>query len=121
MIEQVLQLLRANQRLNTLIQGRIEPFSIGLAANSIVYSVTPLTDNRITQTDKLEIHIIADSVANMFAIDNEVRKTILTMGDSPLTTDILQVEINGGGSMEDLTTNTKHLITYYYIVSKGVK
>lgn len=117
--EQLINLLRQNANLTALIGSRIEPFAVLGFNNGIVYTFTPLADNNIVRTDRLEIHIIADSMSTLFSIDAAVRSTLLTIGDEPLTADIYKVELNGGGTMEDAATGTKHLITYYYIVSNG--
>lgn len=114
--EQIIQILRNNEQLAAI---PIEPFSVEAGKNSIVYTFTPLTDNNLVRTDKLEIHIIANNLLDAFAIDMEVRKTLLTTGDTPLANGIQQVEINGGGTLEDTATGTIHAITYYYIVSNG--
>lgn len=117
--EQIVDLLRKSETLTALIGTRIEPFTIDGFTNGIVYSLTPLTDDNITRTDRLEIHIIADDLSTAFAIDKEVRKVLLTTGEEPLTENILKSQINGGGTLEDAATGTKHIITYYILVSKG--
>ena len=118
-LEELLTILKGNAALSALIGDRIEPFMIEGFANGIVYTFTPLTDNSIVRTDRLEIHIVADTLSTALSIDAIVRKSLLTTGDEPLTTNIHKVNMNGGGTMEDATTGTKHLITYYYIVSNG--
>lgn len=110
--------LKANEALTAFIGSRIEPYYIEGFEDGIIYSLTPLSDNGIVRTDRLEIHIVAAQMATLHAIDNIVRNILLTIGDEPLEDDVLQVALNGGGTMEDLATNTKHLITYYTIVSK---
>lgn len=117
--EQIVELLRKSEALTALIGERINPFSIDGFTNGIVYSLTPLTDNNIVRTDRLEIHIIADDLETATAIDQQVRKVLLTTGEEPLTDNILKSQINGGGSLEDAATGTKHIITYYSLVSKG--
>ena len=114
--EQMIQILRNNKNLAAI---PIEPFSAELCKNGIVYTFTPLTDNNLVRTDKLEIHIFSDSLSTAWTIDKEVRNTLLTTGDEPLAVGIHQVEINGGGTLEDTATGTIHVITYYYIVSDG--
>lgn len=117
--EQVIEILKDSEALAALVGNRIEPHSVEGFTDGIVYSFTPLTDNNIVRTDRLEIHIISNNLATCYAIDTVVRSLLLTTGDEPLTNSIHKVEINGGGSMEDAATGTKHLITYYYIVSNG--
>lgn len=119
MIETVLGILRADAALMSLVDC-IEPNGTeNVNGNSIVYSLTLLTDDRIKRTDRLEIRIIAKSVKQMFSIDAIVRKLLLTLGDEPLRTGIQKVEINGGGQMEDLNTATYHLLAYYIITSRS--
>lgn len=119
-LAQVLTLLRGDEQLMALVAG-IEPHHTGDPAhNQIVYSFSPLTDGKAVRMDRLEIHIIAQSIAELEAIDQAVRHILLTFGDSPLAGDVLQVELNGGGDMEDLGTGTYHRIAYYILTSRSV-
>lgn len=115
-LEEVLQLLRQDSVTGAV---RIEPYFIKGFDDGIIYTFTPLTDDGIKRTDRLEIHIVSNSLETLFSIDAAVRKILLTVGDEPLTANILKVNVNGGGTMEDAATGLKHLITYYYIVSNG--
>lgn len=116
--DKLISLLKNDTELKTLIEG-IEPYNIEGAKEAIVYSLTPLTDDNIKRTDRLEIHIISKTVSGANAIDAVVRKLLLTAADAPLMDGVQKVQINGGGTMEDIATGTKHLITYYYVVSNG--
>lgn len=113
MRETIIKLLRDN------INLPINPYNQEGYQNGIVYNFVPLTDNKIVRTERLEIHIIASTLAEAWAIDEEVRHILLTIGDEALIEGINKVEINGGGSLEDIATGTKHIITYYYLVCNG--
>ena len=92
--------------MRALVAG-IEPHHTGDPAhNQIVYSFSPLTDDKAVRTDRLEIHIIAQSVAELEAIDQAVRRILLTFGDSPLAGDV--------------GTDTYHRIAYYILTSRSV-
>ena len=111
-LAQVLTLLRGDAQLMALVAG-IEPHHTGDPAHN-------LTDGKAVRMDRLEIHISAQSIAELEAIDQAVRHILLTFGDSPLAGDVLQVELNGGGDMEDLGTGTYHRIAYYILTSRSV-
>lgn len=113
MKETIIKLLRDN------IDIPINPYNQNGKQKGIVYNFTPLTDNKIVRTERLEIHIIADTINEAWDIDEQVRHILLTIGDEALVEGIHKVEINGGGSLEDVATGTKHIITYYYIVCNG--
>lgn len=115
-IEKLIALLRANE---SLAAFKIEPFAVEGVQDSIVYTFTPITDNNNVRKDKLEIHIISKNYTTLLQADEAARKTLLTAADEPLMGGIYKVEINGGGSMEDAATQTKHLITNYYVISDG--
>ena len=106
-IKKLIALLRANPLLAAL---KIEPFAV---------EGIPISDNNIVRKDRLEIHIISKDYETLFSIDEAVRATLLTTGDAPLCDGIYKVDANGGGTMEDAATGTKHLITYFYVVSDG--
>ena len=109
--------LRDSEELSAIIES-IEPFYQEGPHNGIVYSLTPLGDNGATRQDRFEIHIIAKSIEEEMAADAAVRKILLTLGDEKYD-NIYNVELSGGGSMEDLNTMTYHLIQYYIITSLG--
>lgn len=116
MLEKIISLLREK-----FPQMSIEPFFQEGYSKGMVYSCSPLSDDGIVRRDKLEIHLIDNNLKTLCETDNAIRKELLTIADETLTNEILQISINGGGTMEDLITNTYHLITYYNIVSKGGK
>lgn len=118
-IDEIISILRADSVLTTFIGDRLTDGSIKYTGqNAIVYNFVPMTDDKVKRTDRLEIHIIATSYSNSLQIGELVRKDLLTIGDTKLTDTILNIYLNGGGTMEDAGTDTKHQIMYFYITSK---
>lgn len=122
-ITEILNILNIDNTLSTLLGAtasdtKIYPFSTAKMDNSITYIVTPILDEDVKRTDRVEIHIVSKDLSNAHAIDNRVRTLLKTLGDTP-NGNFLQVSINGGGSLEDIATETYHLITYYYITQRS--
>jgi hypothetical protein len=122
-IEDILSILKADIALKALLGAtatdtKIYPYSTKKQANSIVYILSPVFDADAKRIDKLEIHIICTDLANAYAIDSRVRTILKTIGDTP-NGSLLNVEVNGGGSLEDTVSSTYHIITYYYITTRS--
>lgn len=116
-IDDILTALKTNAELMTLIGGNIcahnSPSKLAL-----VYSFTPVSDNKIKRVDRFEAHMIADNLLTLYTIDNFIREILLTIGDNSFSRKILSIEINGGGDLEDLVTGTYHKIVYFQIESR---
>lgn len=63
----------------------------------------------------MEITIISKTLENSMAIDTAIRNALLTLADSQLTTNIMQVALNGGSNLYNYETETYHNTGYYYI------
>lgn len=125
-ITDILNILKADSTLKTLLGAtasdtKLYPYSADKdrANNCIVYIVSPVSDEDAVRIDKLEIRIISDDLIKAHAIDSRVRTLLKTIGDTR-NNNFLKIVLNGGGSLEDLATNTYHLIDYYYITQRSL-
>ena len=48
----------------------------------------------------------------------KIKQELITLGDKTLTNNILTINLNGGGSLENLETNTFHFKAFFNIKSK---
>lgn len=121
MIESIVALLNADTTLKTLLDGKaaIYPLSTTDLGNCIIYDCTCLTDDKVKRTDRLQLTVIADTLAKGLAIEARLKTLLLTFADSPLNNQILQVEVNGGGSLYDEGRKKNHRIIYFYIISRS--
>lgn len=97
--------------------------STNKAEECVVYSYSPKTDDGIKALYQLTLRIICKGrkEATLMRIENmkkAIQNKIITIGDNPLTENILSVYQNGGGVMVDYDTDTTHEIMYYDIVYK---
>lgn len=120
----IYNLLKADAALKSLLGAtssdtKIYPYSTDITGGAIVYILSPVSDEDALRTDKLEIRVISNDLGKAHTIDNRVRAIMKTIGDTS-NGNMLKVLINGGGSLEDLKTETYHILTYYYITQKGV-
>jgi len=123
-LEDILTVLKQDSELSALLQATAENSKI-FAYNAdivelpcITYVFTPVSDNKIIRTDRLEINSISQSFSEALAIDAQIRELMLTFADGQFNNRILNIEINGGGSMENMETNTYHYTVYFIIDSK---
>jgi hypothetical protein len=113
MILQILSILKNDEALKQLLgasesDSRIYPFSAPLKDKCIVYTFSPVTDDKILRQDRLEVRTIAKDLETATAIESRVRALLLTLGDTAI-----QIGLNGGGTLEDMKTGTYHLISTF--------
>ena len=121
MLESIVAILNADEQLITLLNGKaaIYPLSTSDLGTCIVYDCHSLSDDKVKRTDRLQLTIIADTLAKSLAIESRVKTLLLTFADLPLNDQILQVEVNGGGSLYDEARKKNHRIIYFNIVSRS--
>lgn len=103
----------------TAEDAHIYPIQTAYTGNCIVYDAYTTAHDKITQEVRLQITIIADTLAQTLEIEQEVEKTLLTFGDTPLKDNILQVSANGGGSLYDTARRKNHRYIYFNILSRS--
>lgn len=124
MIREILNILKADKKLMALINGttanpHIYPIETDYLGDCLVYDYHTFSADKITEAKRLEIVIIAKTLSKTLEIENELKRLILTLADKPLTTNILRVEINGGGSLYDNERLMNHRILYFDIISRS--
>lgn len=124
MIKEILNILKADKKLMALINGtadnpHIYPIETDYLGDCLVYDYHTFSADKITEAKRLEIVIIAKTLSKTLEIENELKRLILTLADKPLTTNILKVEINGGGSLYDNERLMNHRILYFDLISRS--
>ena len=124
MIKEILNILKADKKLMELINGSAEnphiyPIETDYLGDCLVYDYHTFSADQITEAKRLEIVIIAKTLSKTLEIENELKRLILTLADKPLTTNILRVEINGGGSLYDNERLMNHRILYFDLISRS--
>ena len=124
MIKEILNILKADKKLMALINGtaanpHIYPIETDYLGDCLVYDYRTFSADKITEAKRLEIVIIAKTLSKTLEIENELKRLILTLADKPLTTNILRVEINGGGSLYDNERLMNHRILYFDLISRS--
>lgn len=124
MIKEILNILKADKKLMELIDGSAEnphiyPIETDYLGDCLVYDYHTFSADKITEAKRLEIVIIAKTLSKTLEIENELKRLILTLADKPLTTNILRVEINGGGSLYDNERLMNHRILYFDLISRS--
>lgn len=84
----------------------------------IYYTWMPQTSDKIKAQARLDLTAITHNIGDSIAAIDAVKKVILTLGDEPLSVDILHVEQNGGGNMHNIDTNTWHVKAIFTILYK---
>lgn len=120
MIVDLLAVLRANSKLTTLLGGEhIYAKHTDYLGNCVIYDDYTTAANKITENTRLTITLVADHLSLIHSLAKEVKDSILTLADNQLTQNILQVELNGGGSLYDYDRQKHHRTLYFTIISRS--
>ncbi|AMJ40697.1 hypothetical protein [Anaerotignum propionicum] len=96
----------------------VKPFGTTEIEDCIVYNFIPLTSDKIKEQNRLEVTVISKSMEKGLKILEDVKNLLITQGDEQLTDSILNVALNGGGSLENLETNTFHFKANFIVLSR---
>lgn len=110
MVSEIVSILSNDTALRALIGStvgdtRIYPLRSLNNDSCIVYKNFPVSDNGVKVEERMEIEIINSTYAKVLEIEERVKGLLLTIGDTPLTDTILEVELNGGGLVYNYETN----------------
>ena len=96
----------------------IYPFGTEKIENCIIYNLIPISSNKIIEENRLEITVISLDMETGLKIVEKIKQELITLGDKPLTNNILTINLNGGGSLENLETNTFHFKVFFNVKSR---
>lgn len=96
----------------------IYPFGTDKIEDCVVYNLIPTSSNKIIEQNRLEITVICLDMGIGLQMIENIKKVLITLGDNGLNNNILSIELNGGGSLENLETNTFHFKAFFNIKSK---
>lgn len=124
-IDDILTALRSDAELAVILEAtqdndKIYAFEAPVEEVPVItYKFTPVTDNKIIRTDRLEITCIGDSLGKAYQLDEKIRDILITYGDDDFNNKILEIDINGGGSLSDIDSGTYHQTCYFIIDSRS--
>lgn len=121
MVSEIISILSNDTTLRALIGStvtdtRIYPLKTMNNYDCIVYKNFPVSDNGVKVQERMEINIIASTYKKALDIAERVNELLLTIGDTPLTSTVLEVELNGGGITYKLETDKVHRILFLDIL-----
>lgn len=120
MILELLSALRANSTIQELLGGdHIYAKHTDYLGNCVLYENYTTAANKIAENTRLTITLVADNLSLIASLEQEVKDAILTLADNPLTQNILQVELNGGGGLYDYDRQKHHRTLYFTIISRS--
>lgn len=99
----------------------VRPFGTETIEDCIIYNFVPLTSDKIKEQNRLEITVISQSMEKGLKILSEVKEALLTFGDEQKTDNILEIALSGGGSLENLETNTFHFKAFFVVKNRWRK
>lgn len=121
MITQIIGLLKANSDLASLLgatatNSKISPnYAI---KDGLKYEFSILTSDKIKVQANLNLTIVKNDLLLAYAIKDKLDEILLTLGDEPLTVDILQVSQTGGGVYYDSDIDIQKINVIYTLVYK---
>ena len=85
----------------------------------VLYDFHTFAQQNGVQRVRLQITIIAGTMAKTLEREEIIKSTLLTLGDTPLSNNILQCVLNGGGNLYDDARQKHHHILYFDIIQRG--
>ena len=96
----------------------LRPYGSEEIEDCIVYNFVPVSSDKIKEQNRLEITVIALSVGKGLEMLEEIKEALLTLGDQNKTDNILEISLNGGGSLENIETKTFHFKAFFIVKSR---
>ncbi|MCQ2330399.1 MAG: hypothetical protein MJZ55_00245 [Paludibacteraceae bacterium] len=115
-MRELIKILLDSPKLHDLVGEHIYPNHTTYLGDCIVYSYETTYNSRAVKRQRLTLNIIVGDLEKAEAIETEVGALLLTLGDAPLTHNVIHVEQNGGGSLFDTGRNKNHRILYFDVV-----
>lgn len=122
-LKELLGLLQTNDELINILKPtkndkKIYMFNTDSKGNVITYTHTGLTSNGLIEQSRLEVNSISSDYATAATMANIVKLTLLTIGDEPLTDNVIEVTQNGGGTLKDMDRGTYIVKTIFTVKSR---
>lgn len=118
---ELITILKNDTILKTLLKATVTNTKImpmPLLTDGIGYNFITLTNDGIKEQSQFELTIINTDLLRCYEIKEQVDKLLITIGDTPLTNNILEVSQNGGGSYYDDDLKFYKLKANYTILSR---
>lgn len=105
-IKEILNILKQDERLTELLEATSQDRKIYInetsyKGNCLVYTFTQLTNDSVKAQSRFEIDCISPDFERCSFILKRVQDLLITLGDEPLTNNIIEISQNGGGYLFD--------------------
>ena len=118
MLNEILTILKADSGLYSLLGATVKDSHIymnqGKADTCISYKYSIISSDGIKAQSKLEVNCISPDYGKAESMFNRVKQLLVTIGDKQLNNDILNVALNGGGTLFEEETE-RHILKAYFI------
>lgn len=123
MILQILNKLKSDERLCELLKPTPTDSKIHMFGTSegVAYKWVTLTDDGVKQQHRLEITVIDKSYGKCTLISKRIQDILLTVGDKTFNNDILTIEQNGGGVLQQEDTGYIYVKSYFTIKTRRIE
>ena len=98
------------------------PLHTDSTEDCIVYKANVLADDGAKARHRLEIRLITHTIAEAERLKPLINNALVNVGDSIKVENILEGNMNGGGTLYDYGTETVHSLLYFeYLIKSGVQ
>lgn len=124
MIKEIIGELESNSTLLSLLKAtqtdkHIYAKHTDYLGDCIIYESYGVAADKVKETQRLTITIVASTLSLTHQIEKEIKRSILTLADNPLTNNILQVGLTGGGSLYDYDRQKHHTNLYFTLTTRS--
>lgn len=84
----------------------------------VIYRYNTVLNDGVTAQNKLEVRIMTYTIAKAETIQNAINNALINIGDNIKIDNILDIKLNGGGTLYDGSTKMYHYIINYTVKKK---
>lgn len=123
---EILQILKQDIKLKELLEATSEDSKVYMNSyydkdkTGLVYIYTLLTSDKIKNQSRLEITCIDDDYSKVLHLKQRLMEILITKGDEPLTDNITEVVLNGGGYLFDKEAGL-HKLKAIFIIKERMR
>lgn len=122
-LNELLTLLQEDSQLSAILKPTIRDkkiymFDTSQNGNVLTYTYTSLISNKVIEQSRFEVNAISMDCSTALQMAEHIKRILLTLGDEPLTDNILEVTQNGGGMLKDSEKGSFKVKVIFTIKSK---
>lgn len=124
-VREILNILKADQELKELLKpivtdGKFYLESTSTKDEGVVYKYAQITNDGVKAQSRFEVDCISSNYVTAYDTVERIKNLLITLGDSSLSRQIIDVKQNGGGYMFEKELKL-HIFKAIFILKERVR